>query len=67
HTGPEVPTMQKLLPIFLALFATLSIAGILLVLTRTGAAWPRSIRTLDWRRITGTAPAEPMPIEDLAE
>ena len=60
--------MPKLLPIFLALFATLSIAGILLVLTRTGATWPRSIRALDWRRLTGTAPAtEPTPIEDPAD
>jgi hypothetical protein len=50
--------MSKVLPIFLALFATMTIVGILLVLTRTGATWPRSIRAIDWRRLTGTTPDE---------
>jgi hypothetical protein len=50
--------MQKLLPIFLALFATMFVLGIVLVITRTGATWPRSIRALDWRRLTGTTPEE---------
>ena len=44
--------MQKALPIFLALFATIFVLGIVLVITRTGATWPRSIRALDWRRLT---------------
>ena len=46
--------MQKVLAIFLALFATMSLVGIVLVITRTGAAWPRSIRPIDWRRLTGS-------------
>jgi hypothetical protein len=60
--------MQKVLPIFLALFATMTVLGIVLVITRTGALWPRSIRALDWRRITGTAPAdEPPAVEETAD
>ena len=47
--------MKRILSIFLALFATLSLVGFLAVITRTGAAWPRSIRAIDWRRLTGTA------------
>lgn len=60
--------MQKILPIFLALFATMVVLGIVLVITRTGATWPRSIRALDWRRLTGTTPEEePASIEAPAE
>ena len=60
--------MQKILSIFLALFATVFALGIILVITRTGATWPRSIRAIDWRRLTGTAPAEePASIEATAE
>lgn len=50
--------MKKILPIFLALFATVTIVGIVLVLTRTGVTMPRSIRALEWRRVTGTTPVE---------
>jgi hypothetical protein len=50
--------MRKLLPIFLSLFATMTLVGIALVLTRTGAIRPRSIRAIDWRRLTGTTPVE---------
>ena len=56
--------MQKVLPIFLALFATMTIVGIALVLTRTGATWPRSIRAIDWRRLTGTTPEDHSVLEE---
>ena len=60
--------MQKVVPLFLALFTTMTIVGIVLVLTRTGATWPRSIRAIDWRRLTGTTPAEdPVSVEAPAE
>lgn len=60
--------MQKLLPIFLALIATTAMLGVVLVITRTGATWPRSIRALDWRRLTGTTPdEEPASVEAPAE
>ena len=39
--------MKKILPIFLALFATVTIVGIVLVLTRTGVTMPR--RRQQWR------------------
>jgi hypothetical protein len=68
QTVPEVSHMQKILPIFLALFATMFVLGIVLVITRTGATWPRSIRTLDWRRLTGTTQDdETVPVEAPAE
>ncbi|HJP88739.1 MAG TPA: hypothetical protein VJ850_06900 [Candidatus Limnocylindrales bacterium] len=47
--------MRKLLAILLSLFATMTLVGIVLVITRTGASWPRSIRAIDWRRVTGAA------------
>jgi hypothetical protein len=60
--------MRKLLAIFLALFATMTVLGIVLVITRTGAIWPRRIRALDWRRITGTEPVEePVRAEEPTE
>lgn len=60
--------MQKILPIFLALFATMVVLGVVLVITRTGATWPRSIRAIDWRRLTGTTPdEEPVSVETVAE
>ena len=60
--------MQKILPIFLALFATMFVLGVVLVITRTGATWPRSIRAIDWRRLTGTTPdEEPVSVETVVE
>lgn len=60
--------MQKVLPVFLALFATMFVLGIVLVITRTGATMPRSIRAIDWRRLTGTTPEEePVSVEEPAE
>jgi hypothetical protein len=60
--------MQKILPIFLALFATLTVVGILVLVTRTGSSWPSSIRALDWKRLTGATPEEePAPTEAPAE
>ena len=60
--------MQKLLAIFLALFAAMTVFGIVLVITRPGALRPRSIRALDWRRITGTEPVEePASVEEPTE
>ncbi|HEX2625392.1 MAG TPA: hypothetical protein VHL56_00635 [Candidatus Limnocylindrales bacterium] len=53
--------MRKLLAIFLSLFATMTLVGIVLVITRTGASWPRSIRAIDWRRLTGSTP-EDIPV-----
>lgn len=50
--------MQKVVVILLSLFATMSLVGIVLVITRTGASWPRSIRPMDWRRLTGSTPAD---------
>jgi hypothetical protein len=50
--------VKRFLPIFLALFATSVAIGLLQVITRTGAGWPRSIRVADWRRIIGTPPEE---------
>lgn len=60
--------MQKVLPILFALLATTIIFGVLLAITRTGPTWPRRIRALDWRRVTGTTPEQdPMPEEAPAE
>ena len=50
--------IKRFLPIFLALFATAVALGMLQVITRTGANWPRSIRVADWRRIIGTPSEE---------
>lgn len=55
---PEVRPVQKILAILLSLFATMVIVGIVLVITRTGSSWPRSIRAIDWRRLTGTSDDE---------
>jgi len=51
--------MQKVLPIFLALFATLIALGVVFLVTRFGATWPSRIRTFEWRREVGSAPDEP--------
>jgi hypothetical protein len=60
--------MQKILPIFLALFATFTLVGIVVLITRTGSTWPASIRALDWKRLTGAAPEEETaPVEAAAE
>ena len=52
--------MQKILPIFLALLATLTVLGVVFLITRFGATWPTRIRTMEWRRMVGTAPDEPV-------
>ena len=64
----EVPPMQKILAIVLSLFATMTLVGIVVVITRTGASWPRSIRPIDWRRLTGsTVEDEPVTEESPAD
>ena len=50
--------MRRLVPIFLALFAATTLAMVMVVITRTGSSWPRSIRAIDWRRLTGATEDE---------
>lgn len=56
--------MRKVLAILLSLFATMTLVGIVLVITRTGASWPRSIRAIDWRRLTGSTPEDAPVMEE---
>ena len=51
--------MQKILPIFLALSATLIALGVVFVVTRFGSSLPSRIRTLEWRPTGENAPDEP--------
>jgi hypothetical protein len=47
--GPEVQTMKRTIAILLAVLGAVTLAGVLVALTRTGSL-PSSIRALDPRR-----------------
>jgi hypothetical protein len=62
--GPEVQPMKRTLAILLAVLGAVTLAGVLVALTRTGSL-PSSIRALDPRRTAGDRIAD--DIADAAE
>jgi hypothetical protein len=51
--------MKRYVPFALAIAGVFATIGVLFLLTRVDA-WPRNIRTIEWRRAIGTPTPEPV-------